>query len=552
MQIIKSFLVSLLFVSPICLHAQSTYFEQGSKDNVLLNRLEIKMQKDTILNFSFLKPYNRKWFTGAIKRAQASGIAFSTVAQYNMQHALMNNMEWLGDTSRVRASKRSILNSFYKDPVNLVTVRQKEFFLAINPVLQLKSIYDNNTDGMLYLNTRGARVRSVIGNKIAIDAYLTETQEKAPLFVQQKVEQYRAVPGAGLYKRFKGTGYDYFDARGTMSWNVSKYIDAQFGYDKMFLGNGYRSLFFSDYSNSHLFLNLNLHASRFNYVTRFMELTSQYTRRTDKDTLFPRKYAVVHHLSFNAPKWLTLGLFESIVFGRPDHFEFSYLNPVMFLRVAELQLGSPDNSFIGFDAKANVGKHAQVYGQVLLDEFNLTYVRQKNGWWGNKWAFQGGLKYMDVFGINNLDLQLEANYIRPFTYSHFDTIGNYTHYNQPLAHPLMSNIKEYIGIVRYQPAPKWMLQGKVISWVAGSDPAGQNYGNNIFRSNDTRSANFGLYYGAPNSIKTINANFWVSYELKENLFLEADLSSRKQQGNSNNVFSSVGLRWNMQRREYDY
>jgi len=125
---------------------------------------------------------------------------------------------------------------------------------------------------------------------------------------------------------------------------------------------------------------------------------------------------------------------------------------------------------------------------------------------------------MDVFGIDNLDVQLEANYIRPFTYSHFDTIGNYTHYNQPLAHPLMSNIKEYIGIVRYQPAPKWMLQGKVISWVAGSDLAGQNYGNNIFRSNDTRSANFGLYYGAPNSYKTINASVWVAYELKENLF----------------------------------
>jgi len=126
-----------------------------------------------------------------------------------------------------------------------------------------------------------------------------------------------------------------------------------------------------------------------------MELTSQYTRRTDKDTLFPRKYAVVHHLSFNAPKWLTLGLFESIVFGRPDHFEFSYLNPVMFLRVAELQLGSPDNSFIGFDAKANLGKHAQLYGQILLDEFNLTYVRQKNRLVGQQVGFSG---WFEIYG----------------------------------------------------------------------------------------------------------------------------------------------------------
>ncbi len=552
MQIIKSFLVSLVFIVPICLQAQSTYFEQGSKDNFLLNRMEIKMQKDTMLNFSFLKPFNRKWFIGALERAKTSGEKFSSVDSYNMEQAMMNSMEWVEDMTKLPGSKHSLLNAFYKYPANLITVKQKDFFLAINPVLQLKSIYDNNTDGMLYMNTRGARIRSVIGHKIGLDAYLAETQEKAPLFVRQKVEQYRAVPGAGLYKPFKQIGYDYFDARGTVSWNATKFVDAQFGYDKMFLGNGYRSLFFSDYSNSHLFLNLNLHASRFNYFTRFMELTSQYTRRGDKDTLFPRKYAVIHHLSFNAPKWLTLGLFESVVFGRPDHFEFSYLNPVMFLRVAELQIGSPDNSFIGFDAKANVSKHLQLYGQVLLDEFNTKYVRQNNGWWGNKWAFQGGMKFIDVFGINNLDLQLEANYIRPFTYSHFDTIGNYTHYNQPMAHPLMSNIKEYIGIMRYQPAPKWMFQGKVISWVSGSDPAGKNYGNNIFKSNDSRSSDFGLYIGAPNSIKTINSSLWISYEFKSNLFLEADLSSRKVQGSSNNVFSSIGLRWNMQRREYDY
>ena len=48
---------------------------------------------------------------------------------------------------------------------------------------------------------------------------------------------------------------------------------------------------------------------------------------------------------------------------------------------------------------------------------------------------QFGGKYIDAIGVKNLDLQAEINIIRPFTYSHNDTIANYTHYNQPLAHP---------------------------------------------------------------------------------------------------------------------
>ena len=64
-----------------------------------------------------------------------------------------------------------------------------------------------------------------------------------PLYVQEWVNKYKAVPGKGYYKSFKTTGYDYFDATGYFTFGVTKYIDVQFGYDKNFIGNGYRSLF---------------------------------------------------------------------------------------------------------------------------------------------------------------------------------------------------------------------------------------------------------------------------------------------------------------------
>ncbi len=495
-QIIKTFLVGLIFIVPVVAGAQSTLLPQGSKENILLERLEIKLRDDSVLNFSGVKPFNRKWWAAGLSHAldTSNRLVLGRVDKYNISRSLLNNMEWTTSMAIHMSSKKPILNSFYKDPANMIAVNRNDFFLAVNPVLQFQVIRDNRTNELAYLNARGIGFRSLVAKKLGFQGYITESQERPPIFVRDQVNQFRAVPGAGLYKKnVQETIYDYFDARGSVFFNAAKFIDVQFGYDRMFIGNGYRSLFFSDFSNNHLFLNLNLRVWKFNYMSRIMELQPQYTRRSlGQDTLFSKKYAAVHYLTINVPKWLTLGLFEGLVFGRPNQFEFHYLNPVMFLRAAELQVGSPDNAFIGFDAKANIARTLQLYGQVMIDELYVKFVREKQGWWANKWAFQGGLKYIDVAGIKNLDLQLEANWIRPFTYSHFDTVANYTHYNQPLAHPLMSGVRESIGILRYQPAPRWAIQAKAIVWKKGMDPAGRNYGNNIFMDSDTRSAEEGI------------------------------------------------------------
>ncbi|MEY3947126.1 MAG: hypothetical protein RJB03_1832 [Bacteroidota bacterium] len=554
MQIIKTFSVAFIIVAPFLVKAQSALLHQGSKEYLLLDRLEIKMQTDSVYNFSFIKPFNRKWWVDGLGRASNDQqLSLSKVDRYNISRSRLNNLEWSGDGSDQQLSRKALFKNFFKDPANFVGVRQKDFFLSLNPVLQLQAIRDDATDELLYQNTRGVVVRSLIAQKVAFMAYLTENQEKPPVFVKEQNLRMRSVPGAGLYRRFKETGFDYFDARGAIYFNAAKFVDLSFGYDKFFLGNGYRSLFFGDHGASHLFLNMNLRVWKLNYVSRVMELTAQYTRNRDRDTLYPKKYAVVHHLSINVPKWLTLGLFESVVFARPNQFEFNYLNPVMFLRGAELSVGSPDNSFLGIDAKANLAKRMQVYSQIFLDEFHTRYIRERKGWWGNKWAFQAGMKYIDLLGVKNLDLQLETNWIRPFTYSHFDTIANYTHYNQAIAHPLQSNIKEYIGILRYQPAPKWYLQAKLIQWQSGVDSAGKNFGNNIFLDNNTRAMpQYGYFFGTPVARKNSHANLWLAYEWKENLFVEGNINLRKTGNFPTNGFASLGIRWNIQRRDYDY
>src|SRR6185369_5123142 len=120
-------------------------------------------------------------------------------------------------------------------------------------------------------------------------------------------------------------------------------------------------------------------------------------RTTGPDRLLKKKYAAMHHLDVNIGKSLNIGLFEAIIFGRENHFEFGYLNPIIFYRSLEQQNGSYDNAVAGLDFKANVAKKFQFYGQFILDEFNLEETKKGDGWWGNKYGFQLGAKYIDAF-----------------------------------------------------------------------------------------------------------------------------------------------------------
>lgn len=563
MQFKKTLVRLLVFLFPIFAHSQATYLSQGDKQNILLERLEIKAMNDSVLNFSKTRPFNRnKYVVNGLRNYLQTHDAsdLSKVDAYNLQRTWLNNLEFLTEEERVTyQSKKPILKNFYTTPANLFEVHAKDFDLVVNPVIQFVISKENNNDQDLFLNTRGLTLRGKIANKIGFHAFLTDNQERDPSWVQRMITDRHAVPGAGFYKDFKAAGgVDYFDARGYMTFNVTRYIDVAFGYDKNFIGNGYRSLFLSENSNSNLFLKLNTRIWKLNYQNLFMELQNADSRIGDK--LIGKKYAAMHHLDVNVTRWLNIGLFEGVIFGRPNRFDFSYLNPIIFYRSVEQQNGSFDNSVAGLDFKANLAHSIQLYGQLLLDEFKLSEIKANDGWWGNKYGIQLGAKYIDAFKIKNLDLQLEYNQVRPFTYSHGDSVANYTHYNQALAHPLMANFREVIGIARYQPAPKWLIQAKAIYYTQGRDSSAESYGSNIFLPNVVpyRNSDYGFDIGSGWKTNVMYASLLLSYELKENLFLELFGVVRREEAKTPPVRTlkstvvSFGVRWNIWHREFDY
>lgn len=565
MQFKKTLVRLFILLLPVQLLAQSTNLPQGSKHLHFLDRLEILLQDHAELNFSGFKPLSRRIAVSAAETADSLHQKYpydfvyhlSKTDQYNLKSLLMNNIEWVsGDTSGF-ASKKPLWKALYKTKADMFSVNEKDFFLAVNPVIQQQQSLESGNSQRIYLNSKGLTGRGLIGKKVGFDFYITDNQERPPVFVQQLEDKFLAVPGAGFYKSFKQTGYDYFDARGSVYFNAAKYFNFQFGYERNFIGNGYRSLLLSDFATNYLFLKINTRIWKLHYTNLFMELFPQNTNNPG-NVLLPKKYAAMHRLSINVTRWLNIGLTESVIFGRPNRFEFSYLNPVIFLRSVEQQIGSPDNAMLGMDFKLNVGRQGQLYGQFLLDEFVLKELRSKNGWWGNKFGVQLGAKYIDAFDIKHLDLQGEMNVARPFTYTHYNVVGNHTHYNQPLAHPLGAGFTEFTGILRYQPRPKWNTLLKIILFARGVDTAGKNLGNNIFLSSNTRPFDYG--YTLPTGLKSsgVNASALISYEYRENLFFDGSLMFRRVSASgtptlsSNTTLLSVGLRMNMFRREYDY
>ncbi len=575
MQNIKRLILLLTsVVSFSLLHAQTTYIPEGSKEYDIIDRLEIKLGKNTNIIYTTIKPYSRKSVVqeaeliDSLHAGNQASIIGSAIAkweslnltkidEYNIHSILMDNSEWVTGSKESFLSKKPVLKSFYVTKPNLLEVNTKDFFLALNPVISYSMSKESSNSENIFYNKRGITARGMIANRIGFSTTMSDNQERAPLFVQDRINIFNAVPGVGFYKSFKKTAVDYFDARGYITFNATKYIDVQFGYDKNFIGNGYRSLFLSDYANSYLFLKLNTRIWKFNYENIFMQLIPQFGASTIGDTLLDRKYEVMHHLSMNVTKWLNLGLFESITFARRQYFDFEYLNPIIFLRYVEGDVGSPDKANVGFDFKANFAHHFQAYGQFLLDEFIAKEIFKNNGYWANKYGYQLGLKYVDALNIKNLDLQIESNRVRPFTYEHYDTYGNYTHYNQPLADPLGANFQEFIGILKYQPAPKWYVNARAIYYYQGLDSAGQNFGSSPFELYTSRTQDFGYTVGGGNKAKCLNGSFVLSYELKENLFIEGSLLYRKYTvasgpGSGTTSVFGLGIRWNAAKRDYDY
>jgi opacity protein-like surface antigen len=500
-----------------------------------------------------VRPYGRQ---DVAELAEVSARNARTAAdQFNAQYLLNDNWNYT-DESR-NDSERPIWNTFYTNKTDLYHFRNEHFTVRVNPVLHLELGLDNQTDGVRYVNTRGVQIEGSIDERFGYYAFIGENQARFPGYVNERIARDNVVPHEGFWKRFKEDGYDFITARGYLNYALSDHVEIQLGHDRHVIGDGYRSMVYSDYAPPAFFLKLNTRVWKLHYMNLFQELISEF-RRTGRDELFPKKYMALHRLGVNVTDNFNIGLFEQIVFSRgKGRFELQYLNPVIFYRSIEQGLGSEDNAMLGADFRWNIMNRVQLYGQLMLDEFLLREVKAGNGWWGNKQAGQIGAKYIDAFGLGNLDLQGEVNIIRPYTYQHTDQFTNYQHYNQPLAHPMGANLYELVGVVRYQPIPRLNLTGKAIATRYGQDTDSLNYGGNVLYSYLDRVSGYGNEIAQGVTTNQLYLDLTASFQLRHNVFLDLKQVVRRSDAeintfDSNTYFTSFAFRWNIPQRLHEF
>lgn len=548
-------IVLLLLYVALNVSAQSTYVPLNEDYYHLIDRYEVKSGRLSPTLFTSVKPYPRSDIVSFSDSLYSQGIFDSKQDRFNYAYLHGDSWEWshAADTE----SERPILRHFYKQRSDLYSVRSEDFDLHVNPVLYVGLGQDSRSEEGLFVNTRGVEVRGMIDNAVGFYTYLTDNQILFPTYV---MEYNGLVPHEGFFKRYKdGNAVDFLQARGYITFKATKHINFQFGHDRMFVGSGYRSLVFSDFSPPFLFLKGNAKIWKFNYLFQVGQMTADVRGKNG----FPQKYNAFHHLSINLGKKVNVGIFESVVFSPDDstgtdHFRFDYLNPIIFYRAVEQQNGSTDNVLLGIDFKWHVVSNLSLYGQFMLDEMVIANVRARNGWWANKYGIQGGAKYVDAFGITNLDLQGEINLVRPFTYSHFTNYGSYSHYRQPLAHSLGANFKEVVGIVRYQPFPRVNVVGKAFIADIGRDSTNTvNWGGDILKNNQTREMDFGNSFGQGTLNRIVYGDITLSYHFKHNVVIDFSYLYRDSKAdltvysNTSSVLS-LAVRWNVAKRLYDF
>lgn len=492
----------------------------------------------------------------------------STGLFYTLEDGLNSNSA-LNTTTNTR---NGLLGYFYKSSANFYEVHTENFNLYVNPILNLNFGKDSDNDNLIFQNTRGIELRGDIDDRAYFYTNIYENQASFNDYHDARIIKFKTIPGQSLYKNFtssvsdKFKGYDFLNSSGYLGFNVSKSIALEIGHGKHFYGNGYRSILLSNNATNMFYFKFILNVWKFNYQTIFAELEATSPRNNLGDVLLPKKYMASHFLSFKPRKNIEIGLFETVVFSREDHFEFQYLNPVIFYRTIEQAIGSPDNVILGLNMKWNAFKKFSFYSQFVLDEFLLSAIKDGSGWWANKYGLQLGLKYMNVLNVDHLDAQIEYNVVRPFTYSHNGTIedlaipvslANYSHQNQSLVHPLGSNFREVIFLLRYQPVKKLFLNGRFIFSQYGEDTAGTNWGSNILAPSDTRQQDFGNAVGQGERVDVQLIGLDASYMFYHNYFLDLKLMMRTQTSDAQQFlfetnYVSFGLRVNTANLNIDY
>jgi hypothetical protein len=506
-------------------------------------------------NLSLLREAN----IGITSAANANPYQFhASIRPYLLNEVQVLNTITEKDSSMPSSKKMALRNYFSQ--AHALGIDAGKFFLKADPVFSAIGGYDVNAKDKLIQTSIGFRTQLQLGKKLFGEVKIESFNADYAGYVDSIIAQRQTVPD-GNFAGKTGTGFSSNLNTGYLSYSPNSIFNFQAGFGKHFWGDGYRSLLLSDNAYSYPYLKTTAHFWHVKYVSMVTNFKDVQIDPGNPNT-HRNKFASLHYLSWNALKWLNIGLFEAIVFqsrqkGSYHTFDVNYLNPVIFYRPVEYSLGSGDNAILGASFKIKIPGNIQVYGQVILDEFFLKEIRAQNGWQDNKQGGQLGIKLFNIGGVQNLNFLSEVNIVRPYTYYHKNTLQNYGHFNQPLAHPYGANFYESMSTLNYK-YKRWFVATKFIYAVLGLDSNQTiSYGQNIYRPYDQRPSIYGNTMAQGLKTTLIYATAKASYLINSsyNLRIEGSIIPRIEQniyGTKKALIFQLGISTALDNRYLDF
>ncbi len=374
--------------------------------------------------------------------------------------------------------------------------------IIITPTIDFEAGLNSRTSGATGGGAVGLNVTADLGKQFSFGGYGRFSQYSFPDYLEHEISRLHVSPACGYAVQSSLGGHYFWDWDVYANYSFMKYFNLEAGMGRNFWGDGYRSFFLSDQSFSYPYIKLTTSVWHIKYINLYAQLKDLRNSNTGIWSRMDNKYGSFHFLTWDVSKRVNIGFFEAIIWQNADSsmrrgFDINYLNPLIFYRPVEFSIGSPDNSLMGFSAKVKVGKKSFFYGQFMLDdiiwgEFSSGSINRIKHWlhpgdsvgnygyWTNKQAWQLGFTSYDIFKIKGLDIQIEYNAARPYTFSHRRPEVNYTHYNEPLAHPAGANFHEILGFIKYS-YKKYFFQCEGRYLLNGLDTNGTHYGSNILQ-----------------------------------------------------------------------
>ncbi|MFH1007666.1 MAG: capsule assembly Wzi family protein, partial [Candidatus Latescibacterota bacterium] len=326
--------------------------------------------------------------------------------------------------------------------------REREWRIYVDYVGRWKSTIFTGVRDRIHQQTSGLRFRGDFGH-FGFYAEARDTQESGTRRYASRDDIY--AEGIG-YAKTDGRVANYEETVAYLVWELP-WLEVMFGKDRLEWGPArHGNLILSDYAPSFDMIKLKARYERFTFtsVTGLLR-----TDLTDSSRIYdgglkrvPRKKRLTaHRLEISVSGKVDVGFSEMVVYGDRS-WEPGYVNPIMFYWSAQHHLGDQDNVLMAVDVEVRPIRNVKLYGLWLLDELKKSELG--TDWFGNKFAFSGGVLWLDPFGLPDTDVRLEYVRIEPWVYTHKWRINSYQHYGWALGHWLGPNADDLFVEIGHQ------------------------------------------------------------------------------------------------------